>query len=217
MKKNYKVNRIPDGQLVVTGKANDEFWNQANELTDFNSPWDTKEVKRIVFKALWDTENLFFCFKVEDSEIHIHQSNDINDSINNSDRVELFFRSDDSMNPYYCLEIDPTPRIMDFIAKPGSNFNFNWNWPSGDIIVKSSIEKTCFTVEGAISIKSLIKFGLLKNGQIETGIYRAKYNKKNNEDYEPTWITWVDPMTETPNFHVASSFGILKLDNFNFS
>jgi hypothetical protein len=217
MKKNYKVNRIPDGQLIITGKANDEFWNQANKLIDFNSPWDTKEVKKIFFRALWDTENLFFCFKVEDSEVHIHQSNDTNDSINNSDRVELFFRSDDSMNPYYCLEIDPTPRIMDFIAKPGSNFNFNWNWPSEDIIVKSSIEKTCFTVEGAISIKSLIKLGLLKNGQIETGVYRAKYNKQNNGDYEPTWITWVNPMTETPNFHIASSFGILKLDNFNFS
>lgn len=217
MKKNYKVNRIPDGQLIITGKANDEFWNQANKLIDFNSPWDTKEVKRIFFRALWDTENLFFCFKVEDSEVHIHQSDDTNDGINNSDRVELFFRSDDSMNPYYCLEIDPTPRIMDFIAKPGSNFNFNWNWPSEDIIVKSSIEKTCFTVEGAISIKSLIKFGLLKNGQIETGVYRAKYNKQNNGYYEPTWITWVNPMTETPNFHIATSFGILKLDNFNFS
>ena len=217
MKKDYKVNRIPDGQLIITGKANDESWNQANKLIDFNSPWDAKEVKKIFFRALWDSENLFFCFKVEDSEIHIHQSDDTNDSINNSDRVELFFRSDDSMNPYYCLEIDPTPRIMDFIAKPGSNFNFNWNWPSEDIKVISSIEKTHFTVEGAISIKSLSKLGLLKNGQIETGIYRAKYNKQNNGNYEPTWITWVNPMTETPNFHVASSFGILKLDNFNFS
>ena len=186
-------------------------------MIDFNSPWDTKEVKKISFNALWDTKNLFFCFKVEDSEVHIHQSDDTNESINNSDRVELFFRTDDSMNPYYCLEIDPTSRIMDFIAKPGKNFNFYWNWPSEDIEVKSSIEKTHFIVEGAISIKSLTKLDLLKNGQIETGIYRAKYNKQSNGNYEPTWITWVNPMTQTPNFHIASSFGILKLDNFNFS
>ncbi|MBP8793372.1 MAG: endoxylanase, partial [Lutibacter sp.] len=132
-------------------------------------------------------------------------------SIGNSDRVELFFRTDANLDPYYCLEIDPTPRIMDFKAYPNKNFDFNWNWPKNDIIVKSDIENNFFVVEGAITLASLKKINLLKDNKIETGIFRAKYNKQDNSTFEPTWISWVNPQTETPNFHIASSFGQLIL------
>lgn len=211
--KSYTVKHIETGNIQVNGKGNSPFWNEANVLTDFCSPWDDKKIKRIEFRALNDNDNLFFCFKVEDSEVHINSAKDRIVSIDNSDRVELFFRSDANLNPYYCFEIDPTPRIMDFKALPNKQFDFNSNWPKDDIEVKSTIKETFFIVEGKISLKSLTHYGLLKEGQIETGIYRAKYNKQDDGSYEPIWITWVNPNTETPNFHIASSFGVLKLEN----
>lgn len=189
------------------------MWNKANYLTDFSSPWDKEPVKKIEFKAIHNSEKIFFQFKVFDDQTHIHPSKDINDSINNSDRVELFFRSDACLNPYYCLEIDPTARIMDFKAKPNKEFDFNWNWPSKEIEIKSSTHQNYFIVEIAISIKSLKDLKLIKNGQIETGIYRAKYNQQKNNSFQPIWITWVNPNTATPNFHTSSSFGILTLEN----
>ncbi|UOB16049.1 sugar-binding protein [Abyssalbus ytuae] len=212
MSKIYIVNKILKEQLIINNKGNDLLWKQANVIKDFCSPWDSKDIERIEFRALWDENKLFFCFKVYDVEIHVHESNNINDSINHSDRVELFFRSNDSMNPYYCLEIDPTARIMDFMAKPGKNFNFDWNWPSGHIEVKSTIEKNYFIVEGAISLQSLKELRLLKQNRIETGVYRAKYNKQKEGTYKPTWITWVNPKTETPDFHITSSFGVFELN-----
>jgi len=209
--KTYKVHSINNNELVITGKGNNKAWNEADVLTSFISPWDKKRVDKIEFRALYNIDYLYFNFKVFDPNVYIDSTDETQRSINNSDRVELFFRSDKNLNPYYCLEIDPKPRIMDFIARPNKIFDFNWNWPLNEIKVKSSIEEAYFIVEGAISIVSLKKLNLLKNGQIETGIYRAKYNKQSNGNYEPTWITWVNPMTETPNFHIASSFGILKL------
>lgn len=209
--KTYKVNNIKAKEFTVSGKGNHSMWNEANNLTDFYSPWDDKAVHKIEFKALHNLEKLFFLFKVYDSKTYSHSSENKNDSINNSDRVELFFRTDASLNPYYCLEIDPTSRIMDFKARPAKEFDFTWNWPSKDIKVKSSIEATHFSVEIAITKASLSKLGLLKEGGIETGIYRAKYNQQHDGAYEPTWITWVDPKTDTPNFHIPSSFGKLKL------
>ncbi|WP_299556310.1 sugar-binding protein [Seonamhaeicola sp.] len=210
----YIVNKITKGELQINGKADSHIWQQANILESFRSPWDSKVIKKIDFRALWDEYKLFFCFKVYDSEVHIHPSKNINDSINNSDRVELFFKKDDTMNPYYCLEIDPTSRIMDFKAYPQKVFDFDWEWPSKDIVVKSSIEKQYFIVEIAISINSLESFNLIKDGKIETGIYRAKYNKNEKGVYEPTWICWIDPKTESPNFHIATSFGVLQLENY---
>jgi hypothetical protein len=209
--KNYEVNLIPKNQLIVSGRGDSDLWNKAIVLDDFCSPWDSKIVSRIEFKALWDSEQLFFCFTVYDTEIHIEDKDNSIASINNSDRVELFFRPNSSLNPYYCLEIDTKARVMDFIAYPDKNFNFDWSWPTDDLLVKSSVNEDYFVVEGAISIASLKKFDLIKNNQIETGIFRAKYSKTDNSDYEPTWITWVNPDTETPNFHIASSFGILTL------
>ena len=150
--KNYDVNPIEDDKLILNGKGDNELWNNAEILTDFVSAWDKEPVKKIEFRALWDSKNLFFCFNVYDNKVHLDIKDDSVNSIGNSDRVELFFRTDELLNPYYCLEIDPSPRIMDFIAYPDKNFNFDWNWPKGDILVKSDFKKEYFTVEIAISL-----------------------------------------------------------------
>lgn len=209
--KNYPVQKIPNKSLIINGKTDADLWNQAEDLSNFQSPWDAEEIAEIQFKALYDDVNLYFSFKVFDSNVHIVSKDNSTDSINNSDRVELFFRADSAMTPYYCLEIDPTPRIMDFKALPHKVFDFDWNWPAGDIEAKSTREASYFVVEGAISLQSLKELNLLKNGKIETGIFRAKYNKTENNSFEPTWITWVNPNTEEPNFHIATSFGLLEL------
>ena len=203
----YTVNLLAKTQLNISGKGDDVLWNKAAILDNFVSPWNTDKKSEIIFKALWDRENLFFNFTVFDTEIHIEKKDDSVESIGNSDRVELFFRPDDSLNPYYCLEIDTCSRIMDFIAYPNSNFDFNWDWPQNNLKVKSSINADSFIVEGSISIKSLKRFNLINNNIIETGVFRAKYKKTQNKTFEPTWITWVNPNTETPNFHISSSFG----------
>jgi len=209
--KNYNVNCIERDTLILTGKGDDPLWNKAELLTNFVSPWDNKKPEKIEFRAIWDTKNIFFCFTVYDKLVHIDKKDDSIDSIGNSDRVEIFFRTNKSLNPYYCLEIDPTPRIMDFKANPNQNFNFEWNWPKNDLIVKSQINSNNFTVEIAISIKSLLNLNLIKENKIEAGIFRAKYMELENSIFEPTWISWVNPNTENPDFHRPESFGMLNL------
>ena len=209
----YKVNCIKGKEISISGMGNDPVWKKANSLTDFSSPWDSEAIKKIEFKALHNNKEVFFQFKVFDKEVYIHPSENKYNSINNSDRVELFFRSDENLNPYYCLEIDPSARVMNFKAYPNKKFDFNWNWPENDIKVISDRNANYFSVRIAISIQSFKDLSLLKENFIETGIYRAKYNKiENKKDYQPTWITWVNPNTIEPNFHIKSSFGILKLD-----
>lgn len=207
----YSVAKVDENQLEINGKGDHPLWQKAIALTNFSSPWDDKSIKKMTFKALWDDTNLYCCFKVEDSEIHIDTTDNTKSSINNSDRVEIFFRTNSQLDPYYCLEIDPTPRLMDFKAKPNKVFDFNWHWPKKDILIKSDIQDDFFIVEIAISLRSLQQLNLIKNKIIETGVYSAKYNLQTNASYEPTWITWVNPETLVPNFHTPTSFGILNL------
>lgn len=210
-KKIFAVNMIDTAELVITGKGESDLWNKSEVLTAFVSPWDSNPISKIEFRALWDGIHFFFCFTVFDTEIHIDKKDDSVDSIGNSDRVELFFRPDATLNPYYCLEMDTDARIMDFIAYPERNFNFEWKWPENNIDVKSSKKDLSFTVEGAITIESMKQLNLIKENKIETGVYRAKYKSKDGINFEPVWISWVDPQTETPNFHIVSSFGIFQL------
>ncbi|WP_264551618.1 sugar-binding protein [Flavobacterium sp. N2038] len=205
--KEYQVILIDKNSTDDVEILNSSLWENANCLTDFSSPWKNDPISKIEFRALWDLENLYFNFRVFDTDIYIDQKDDSIDSIGNSDRVELFFRANKTLDPYYCLEMDTSTRVMDFKARPDKNFDFNWDWPKEDLKLIASVDKVSFTVVGRISIASLNRLNLIQNNTIETGVYRAKFSKKENQNYEPTWISWVDPDTETPNFHTASSFG----------
>jgi hypothetical protein len=205
--KEYKVILIEKNSKLDSKILDSILWERANCLTDFSSPWKKDPVSKIEFRALHDLESLYFNFRVFDTDIYIDQKDNSVESIGNSDRVELFFRTNDFLNPYYCLEMDTAARIMDFEAKPNKDFDFNWNWPKEHLEVKSSKGENSFTVGGRISIVSLKELDLIQNNTIEAGVYRAKFSKDENQNYKPTWISWVNPNTPEPNFHIASSFG----------
>lgn len=205
--KEYQVKFTDQNAKINASDLDFQCWEKANCLTDFCSPWNTDSFSKIEFRALWDFDNLYFNFKVFDGDIHIDQKDDSIDSIGNSDRVELFFRKNEAMSPYYCLEMDTAARIMDFEAFPNHNFDFKWNWPRADLKLEASKEDGFFTVQGKISMASLKALDLIHNNTIETGVFRAKFSEKADSQYEATWISWVNPNTETPNFHIASSFG----------
>ena len=210
----YKVKKATE--VTLSGNVDDPQWNVASNLTDFKSPWDNKPVDPIAFRALYDEEYLYFSFLVSDNEVYTDLKDDSKESIAQSDRVELFLRSDYLLDPYYCLEIDTQPRVMDFIARPNRNFDLGWSWPAAGIEVKSAIDEQKFSVEGKLSLASLKALNLLKQDEdgyyLEVGVYRAKYTRETTGQNKATWITWIDPQTEYPEFHIKDSFGVFRLE-----
>lgn len=209
--KEYQVKLMSENHINFNESVSGSFFDKANCLTDFCSAWNENPILKIEFRALWDLENFFFNFRVFDTDVYLDQKDDSIDSIGNSDRVELFFRTNESLNPYFCLEMDASGRLMDFKAHPNKEFDFDWKWPKKDLDIKTSKDEISFTVEGRISIQSLQELNLIQDNSIEAGVYRAKFSKNEKQEYEPTWISWVNPNTETPNFHIASSFGKFRL------
>lgn len=216
-KKVYEVKPIDANQLNISGKLDAEVWANANEITNFVSPWKSVLLQPIIFKALYDTKHLYFNFQVSTNKIFTELEDNSKSSIGKSDRVELFIRANDQLSPYYCLEIDTIPRIMDFKAMPNQDFDFNWNWPKSGIKVKSDVLDNQFTVEGKISMQSLRELDLLKEDAkgrfLEIGVYLARYEVNINRENDVTWITWVDPKVPHPNFHIPDSFGEFRFLN----
>jgi hypothetical protein len=211
--KSYTVRNIGTKEIVVDGKGNDPQWKNAVELTDFIYPWEKEEPPFTSFRALHTKEWLYLLYNVNDDNINVLVKTNEKSEVVSSDRVEIFFRKDEKMLPYYGLEMDPHGRVFDYEAEFHRKFNSQWTWPKGQLIIKGSIVADGYTVEVAISKKSLKELGLLKGDILEAGVYRGDCIEITEDNSKIKWISWVRPDSPTPNFHIPSSFGILKLED----
>lgn len=190
---------------VKTGTP--EHWDKAEVLSDFTYPWQTDTPPKTTFNALHDATHFYFFFEAFDSEIQekLHRLKTVEPR--HSDRVEIFFKKDDAMDPYYCLEMDPLGRAMDFEGRFYRQSNHSWNWPEGHFTFQASVHSEGYSVTGSISLSSLRDLGMLEHTTLQAGLYRCHYVGE-----EPTWISWVEPNSEKPDFHIPSSFGTLLLN-----
>lgn len=211
--KTYHVNNIHDAELIVTGNGDSPLWKKANELTDFNYPWETGSPPHTSFRALHNKEWLYCLYDVKDDNINVYVKTNDKSEVVHSDRVEIFFRKDDRMSPYWGLELDPLARVLDYEAVYHRKFNDKWTWPAGQLIVKSNRTKDGYSVEIAIKKKSLLDLGVIKGTTIEAGLFRGNCVEIDLDgDKKIKWISWVKPASKTPDFHIPSAFGILTLE-----
>jgi len=209
--KKYQVKKIKQA-IQITGKGTDKCWKKAELLTDFSYPWRTETPPITQFKALYSETHFYFLYWA--TNIGIIQKEKVLKEIDvvQSDRVELFFKGKTDTAPYYSLELDALGRILDTEANFYKKVNFDWNWPAGDLVIKASSCEKGYWVEGSISFASLRNLGLYHDdGILRTGLYRVEYVTQADGVVRPQWISWITPDSETPNFHIPSSFGVLEL------
>lgn len=213
--KEYIVKRTSQGVTEITGKEMNTVWEMADLNSDFSYPWENEKVPKTNFRALHDDEYFYFRFDVEDDNVLTYVDKDHKMEVVHSDRVEIFFRQDENLNPYYCLEMDARGRVLDYVTHYYRDFDYEWAWPEfKNLSVKAIANGTGYVVEGAISLSSLKELGLLKNNELEAGLYRGYCMKLPIEKAEADlrWISWVKPDSKEPDFHIPSSFGKLKLE-----
>ncbi|AEW02137.1 hypothetical protein A4D02_08970 [Niastella koreensis] len=209
----YTVKRIPKNTLEITGRGDSKAWQKATLLTDFTFPWEPEKAPATSFSALWDGDWLYCLYQVSDDSIisPVIKNNKIDAGA--SDRVELFMTRDTTLLPYYyCLEMDATGRTLDYRASFYRKMDYAWSWPNKQFIIKTSVTTTGYTVEIAISVRSLNKLGLLQNQRLLAGLFRAERKTAQGGYNSFHWISWVKPTTPQPDFHTPSAFGVLVLE-----
>jgi len=203
--KKYRVAKI--------NKFDNRTWQKIDRIDSFISPWLESYFPKTNFQACHDEQNLYFKFEAIDNDIKINQASTDKMAVNDSDRVELFFSADQDLKNYYCLEMAPCGKVMDFEASYPKNMNFHWSWPKGQISIHTEMNDGGYVVHGWVSLSSLEKLNVLIDNQIMTGIFRANCIKYNPGHSEFEWISWVNPNTEKPDFHRPSAFGLLCLQS----
>ncbi len=203
-------------QATIDGKLDDDVWADVPAIAGgFHFPWDTKEAPYTEFKGYNDGTDFYFGFQVKDKDVLADSEWKKDEStVDNEDRVELFFAADsidkpttDGMPKYYGIEIDSKGRVHDYSIVYYRNFDSKWNLET--LETKASKTEDGYIVEGKVSLDALRKLKLISNDVMRAGVYRAEFStpEKTGEDPIMEWISWVDPKTPAPDYHVDSSFG----------
>jgi hypothetical protein len=65
----YKAKKIVVNGEVSSEALSTQLWQRAAVLSDFSFPWTQTKAPETLFRALWDDENFYFRFEVEDAEV----------------------------------------------------------------------------------------------------------------------------------------------------
>tara|TARA_R110001583_G_scaffold8896_2_gene41994 strand:- start:46032 stop:46676 length:645 start_codon:yes stop_codon:yes gene_type:complete len=209
----YSVKQIASNELKLNGNSENPIWEQAGIISDFSFPWENRTAPKTIFRALYDDKYFYFRFDVEDENVLTFVKDNHKMEVVHSDRVEMFFRQDENLDPYYCLEMDALGRVLDYKTRYYRNFEYEWSWPGPEsIVVKASETSKGYIVEGKITLSSLKELGLLNDNILQAGLYRGYCMRLPNPEGKLRWISWINPKVDKPDFHIPSSFGLLKFE-----
>ncbi len=204
----YHVRFVPDSAIRPDGAKDEKAWADAKQIRSFSNPWNKEVSPETSLSMLSDGRYLYFFFDVSDGEIVTAPGFQQERDIEKGDRVELFFSKDKDMRKYYCFEIDPEGRTLSYAAQHYRQMDYDWDVPAG-YEVAARARPGGYSVEGAIPLEFLEG---LKNGEdVFFGAYRAEFSREGDKLVE-NWLTWVDPGTGSPDFHIPASLGKLRLN-----
>lgn len=229
----YPVRHLPGVEIRIDGRADEAAWAQAVPETRFIFPWKPVPAPATEFRALSDGANLFFTFRVQDTDIVVlERLRDEEDAVF-EDRAELYFARDDRLEHYYCLEVDSRGRAFDYHGSFYRQLDPGWNCPG--LETKATPLEQGYVVEGRIPWAAFqaLGFAALQPGaRVRCGLFRAEFtpdrsgrqvqqtetlhNRGRKLDGPPPleeWMSWVDPKTKEPDFHVPSALGWLQIVN----
>ncbi len=204
-----------DAAPIIDGNLDEEVWQSVPDISGgFHFPWDPKEVPATVFKAYHDGSDFYFSFDITDGEVLASEEWVNESTVDNEDRAELFFAAADvhlptpsGMPTYFCIEVDPKGRVHDYSVVYYRHFDSEWNM--ADLKTAAVVTETGYTIEGSVPLQTFRDLNLISADELmRVGVYRAEFSSQaDSEDILMEWISWINPKTEAPDYHVNSSFG----------
>lgn len=218
---NYDVPYLAE-QVTIDGTLDESVWNQVGAISgSFGFPWEKTAAPITEFRAYHDQTNLYFSFLVRDDDVVTVANWEAKGekTVDDEDRVELFFASGAinepvsyALPPYYAVEIDPLGRVHDYSVTYYRHFDSNFTLEQAQYAGQQVA--IGYLVEGRIPLRALAELGVLRDNQLlRVGVFRAEFSKNSAAENGLTmqWISWVDPKTAEPDFHVDSAFGQFRL------
>jgi len=207
----YEVRYLPQAKISVDGSLNEPVWEKTYVEKGFSFPWESGTAPITEFRSLCDDEFFYFSFCAYDKDVVFEKTFDTESTVDGEDRVEIFLARDDKLKEYFCLEIDPLGRLHDYAASYYRKFDSSWDCPG--ICTAASLTEYGYVVECSVPLKVFESLSLpsLSSGDVlKVGLFRAELIRRQNSKPQAHWISWIDPKTKKPDFHLPNAFGCLR-------
>jgi len=163
----------------------------------FYAPWDGLADDDYV--NLWtDADSLYCDYYITDTTIALNDRFEQELDFDGQDRIELFFSPRPEMNIYYCAEVDPAGRIMDYSSHYYRQFDYEWDFQTMNITAEHT--PADFHIRISISKNELRELGLDLENDIYMGLFKADYHPGTPEN----WYSVVYEDRQKPDFHIPS-------------
>lgn len=137
-----------------------------------------------------------FAFDVVDATVYAVEKVGYKRDLERGDRVEVFFcPAADLTKTYYCAEVDPRGRVLDYACTYPRKFDYDWRFRT--LKVKTARTAKGYAVEGSVSVAELKELGLDLR-RFGLGAFRADYNGK---EQLVAWYSKMPPGPGEPDFH----------------
>jgi len=160
-----------------------------------SAPWDglTNDTR---FTCHSTSDAFFFNFEVTDSTLSLTEPFNDEMGVELEDRVEVFFCPDRKMKEYWCAEIDPKGRVMDYTAGYYRKFDYGWNFST--LQTWSELTPWGYRVMGSVNLDELRSLGINPTKGFLMGVFHADFTPEGDMH----WYSLVPTDDKTPDFHI---------------
>jgi len=170
------------------------------KLQGLYAPWHTLE-NSTEFSCRCDNEYFYYEFVAMDTTPTVSEDFPFERTVDDEDRVEIFFCSDKRMKQYYAAEVDSRGRIMDYSARYYRKLDYDWDFRTLQTVGESIYESgalTGYRVKGKVSLSELRELGIPTDGTVfYLGLFQADYTSKGSIN----WYSRVKTNDKSPDFH----------------
>lgn len=205
----YVLTRTND-KITIDGEFSEKAWTKTNVISGFVYPWNPDKAQPITFRAMYNENSLFLAYQMVDDVVIAPDYVSGEQDLIEQDRVEIYIGADNTMDKYFCIEMDVKGRKLDYMGRFHRQFDFSWEF--NDVKHKGSYTADGYQVEAAISLKALDDLGVIKDGVFYAGVYRADFHYGPDSSVVHVYSSWLDPQVDEPDFHVPASLGVFHLE-----
>lgn len=212
----YKVRKLK-GSMTIDAKWNKAQWKKVKEIPIVNFMGQLPAFQPVVTaKMMYDTENLYLIYKVEDRHVRI-QNTKFNSSVSTDACVEFFFSPDkDWPLRYYNVEINAGGTGLMAYQINGKRINVKEEDFSVVEIAHTLPKKLDQEISEPVTwfLEYKMPLSLLNNyanfTQPKRGVkWKANFYKTSSRSSNPHYITWAVVQSPKPQFHLPQYFGTL--------
>ncbi|MCR4922202.1 MAG: hypothetical protein K5945_10945 [Bacteroidaceae bacterium] len=181
----------PDTGSIISASV----WDNVPVQTRFSAPWSDNLLDATEFQCYLSPHYFYFRFQVPDETITLQEPFLKKLDVCNEDRAEIFLSATPGMETYYCMEIDPQGRALDYVTNYYRQFDYDWSFQS--LQIETIVESDKYFVAGRLSTAEMLQLGILAK-EFYMGVFRADFDGPEHV----VWYSLLRVEREKADFHI---------------